>query len=654
MYSEVHPKLEPVGLELVAESARRAGHECRLLDLQLFNHAEFARQLADFRPDAVGFSNNYLANEPETRDLARRIKRTLPGCFVFVGGHSASFIAAELLAQSGGCVDCVVRGEGEGVTPKLLEAAAAGRSVAGLPGITTAEGHGPPPMRVDSLDDIRPARDLTRRREKYFIGILDPAASIEFRRGCPWDCNFCSAWTFYGRKYRKGDPERIADELASIREPGVFIVDDVAFIDAEQGHAIADSVERRRVRKRNRRARRHGSPVRRGRDGYNTEQPAGTLMPPAEHHADGSGADTRRADDARPARGPAETARMPSGVSNPESPPMPPLKLGLAGMWHVHADGMIRRIAEHPDEFRLVGCWDPEPDVVAARRRTWEAKLPDLRFCGELPELLDLPLDGVVVEGRVYQNPWWALKALESGRPVLLEKPAGTDLDEFAELQRVAADKGLHLQMTYLFRYLNAVQELLAFRKGGGLGRVYEFRARMPKDLPGYRQYVDELGRYKGGMFFEMAGHMVDLAVTLLGAPAKVTPFLNHHHPTEPGAFVDNAVAVLEYDKAMAILEVTTLEVAPYGRRFEVYGTEGAFVIPHLGSGHLKNRDVQPIEIYRRGQEDWDRRELPTNPVQIGDLREFAAVLAGRKKPDYPAAHDLLVHEVLLKASGMV
>jgi magnesium-protoporphyrin IX monomethyl ester (oxidative) cyclase len=249
MYSEVHLKLEPIGLELVAESARRAGHEVRLLDLQLFNHAEFARQLADFRPDAVGFSNNYLANVPEILDLSRRIKRTLPGCFVFVGGHSASFIASELIAHSGGAVDCVVRGEGEGVTPKLLEAVAAGRGVAGLPGVTTAEGFGPPPMRIDSLDDIRPARDLTRRREKYFIGILDPAASIEFSRGCPWDCNFCSAWTFYGRKYRKGDPERIADELASIREPGVFIVDDVAFIDAEQGHAIADAVERRKIRK---------------------------------------------------------------------------------------------------------------------------------------------------------------------------------------------------------------------------------------------------------------------------------------------------------------------------------------------------------------------------------------------------------------------
>jgi hopanoid C-3 methylase HpnR len=44
--------------------------------------------------------------------------------------------------------------------------------------------------------------------------------------------------------------EICADELARIREPGVFIVDDVAFIQAEHGHAIADAMVRRRIHKR--------------------------------------------------------------------------------------------------------------------------------------------------------------------------------------------------------------------------------------------------------------------------------------------------------------------------------------------------------------------------------------------------------------------
>jgi magnesium-protoporphyrin IX monomethyl ester (oxidative) cyclase len=102
---------------------------------------------------------------------------------------------------------------------------------------------------LDDIDRHPPARDLTRRRHRYFIGILDPCASVELSRGCPWDCSFCSAWTFYGRQYRQASPEAAADDVARIAEPNVFIVDDVAFIHAEHGFAIGRELERRGVRK---------------------------------------------------------------------------------------------------------------------------------------------------------------------------------------------------------------------------------------------------------------------------------------------------------------------------------------------------------------------------------------------------------------------
>ena len=40
--------------------------------------------------------------------------------------------------------------------------------------------------------------------------------------------------------------------------------------------------------------------------------------------------------------------------------------------------------------------------------------------------------------------------------------------------------------------------------------------------------------------------------------------------------------------------------------------------------------------------------------LQIADLREFAAVVAGKKRPDFSAEHDLAVQETLLRASGML
>ena len=248
MYSEIYLRLEPLGLERVAAAVRAAGHEVRLVDLQIFRAPDYLAELEEFKPAAVGFSVNYLANVPEVIDLAKETRRRRPDCFIFAGGHSVSFISPEVLEHADGALDCIVRGEGEVITPRLLEAIGDPK-LETLPGVVTRHGAGPTPTLLEDLDRFLPARDLARRRNKYFIGVLDPCASAELSRGCPWDCSFCSAWTFYGRSYRKASPEAAAEDIASIREPNVFLVDDVAFVHPEHGFAIGEALERRGVRK---------------------------------------------------------------------------------------------------------------------------------------------------------------------------------------------------------------------------------------------------------------------------------------------------------------------------------------------------------------------------------------------------------------------
>jgi hopanoid C-3 methylase len=248
MYSEIFLRLEPLGLERVASALLDDGHEVRMMDLQVYRHVELQREVTRFHPDAVGFSLNYLSNVPEVVDLAKWVKAAVPGCFVFVGGHSVSFVAEHVLAHAEGAIDVVLKGEGETGAPALL-AAMPDRALTSVPGAVTPDGQGPPPRMTHSLDEHLPARHLGGRRRKYFIGVMDPAASVEFTRGCPWNCSFCSAWTFYGRSYRRLSPEAAVEDMARIAEPGVFIVDDVAFIHAEDGEEIARQIERRGIRK---------------------------------------------------------------------------------------------------------------------------------------------------------------------------------------------------------------------------------------------------------------------------------------------------------------------------------------------------------------------------------------------------------------------
>ncbi|MDB5393730.1 MAG: radical domain/B12 binding protein [Rhodospirillales bacterium] len=253
MYGQVFLRLEPLGLELVAASVLKAGHEARIIDLQVQTQRDFRLLLKPWAPDVVAFSCNYLANVPEVVDLAKQTRQSLPKAVIVVGGHSASFVSEAILAHAEGAIDCVLKGEGEAVIPLLLrelERNPTAPALNRLPGAVSLAGSGPDPIFVENLNSLQPARHLLRHRRKYFLGPLDPCASIEFSRGCPWDCAFCSAWTFYGRSYRLISPQSILEDLSSIREPGVFIVDDVAFVHAEHGMAIGEAIASRGIAKR--------------------------------------------------------------------------------------------------------------------------------------------------------------------------------------------------------------------------------------------------------------------------------------------------------------------------------------------------------------------------------------------------------------------
>ena len=247
--ADVHedlPAARAAGARAGRRGGARAGHEVRLIDLQV----EIARDSScawstTWRPDVVAFSCNYLANIPEVVDLAKATKARLPEQLRLrrrpqrlVRRRRRSWSTAR--ARSTACCGARARPGSRRCSPRSR----AGGDLAEVPGAVTAAGEGPPPGFVHSLDTLLPARDLLRHRRKYFIGVLDPCASIEFSRGCPWDCSFCSAWTFYGRSYRIVSPERVVEELRAIREPGVFIVDDVAFIHRAARLRIGEAIAR--------------------------------------------------------------------------------------------------------------------------------------------------------------------------------------------------------------------------------------------------------------------------------------------------------------------------------------------------------------------------------------------------------------------------
>ena len=167
LYSEVYLRLEPLGLECVGGASSAPGTTCGCWTCRSSTTAISSNEVRGFRPDAVGFSLNYLANVPEAIDLAKLAKTILPKAFVFFGGHSVSFIAEEVLRHGDGAIDAIVLGEGEVTAPRML---AAVPNVDGLPGVTT-------------LNGARPARDLQADINASPAGArADPQAPQVFHR----------------------------------------------------------------------------------------------------------------------------------------------------------------------------------------------------------------------------------------------------------------------------------------------------------------------------------------------------------------------------------------------------------------------------------------------------------------------------------------
>ena len=128
--------------------------------------------------------------------------------------------------------------------------------------------------------------------------------------------------------------------------------------------------------------------------------------------------------------------------------------------------------------------------------------------------------------------------------------------------------------MAYMWRYNPAIMEIGRLAGAGSLGDIFYFRGHIPKPKEWYPSMEKDVGIYKGATYFEMAGHYVDLMLTLMGTPTRVHPVLGRHYGDSP-RFVDNAVVVHEFERGLGTIDTASMHVGmDRTRRVEVYGTQ--------------------------------------------------------------------------------
>jgi predicted dehydrogenase len=210
-----------------------------------------------------------------------------------------------------------------------------------------------------------------------------------------------------------------------------------------------------------------------------------------------------------------------------------------------------------------------------------------------------------------------ARAAVEAGKHVLIEKPAGRSVAEIDELIDAARRHRRLVRVGFNHRYHPALRKARELFEAGELGDLMFVRGRYGHGgRPGYdKEWRADPVRSGGGELIDQGVHLVDLSQWFLGEFAVVDGFAHTYFWQMP--VDDNAFLVLRTArKQVAFLHVSCTEWKNLFS-FEIYGTRAKLHVEGLGGSYGVERlafyrmlpEMGPPETstweYPRGDQSW-------------------------------------------------
>lgn len=248
----------PIGAAKVVSALRSSGHEVDFLDLCFARSIRrtIKNAIQHFAPDIIGLSIRNLDNcayvQPHAYFYADRviveIIRRYCRAPIVIGGSGVSVAPAELAAYLG--VDYAIAGEGERSLPAFLSALEHQSGFDSVAGLWWRENDGwrsnpadfgvlPADLPVQAYEHIEFAR--------YFSS--GGFVAIQTKRGCPFECIYCSYPALEGHRLRFLPPGQCVDEMEKIvRDTGMsdfFFVDGVFNFPPAHAAAVCEEIIRR-------------------------------------------------------------------------------------------------------------------------------------------------------------------------------------------------------------------------------------------------------------------------------------------------------------------------------------------------------------------------------------------------------------------------
>ena len=312
-----------------------------------------------------------------------------------------------------------------------------------------------------------------------------------------------------------------------------------------------------------------------------------------------------------------------------------------------HGNEIFGALASLGDVFDIVGYALPENE---------REKFPDKmkRFEGyremTVEEILsDETIEAVVVETEEIYLTKYALMVANAGKHIHMEKPGGLSLEAFRELIETVRKNGTVFHTGYMYRYNPAIKDIIRRVKSGEIGEVISVEAQMS----GYRgfEHTDWLRNFGGGMMFYLGCHLIDLVLTIKGAPNRIIP-INRSSGLHESEAKDNSFALFEYDSGASFVKTTQAEMGGFLRRqLVITGTRGKFEVRPLEI--TVKYPLQYTEYIECFDDDWNapgekhRSEIHDRYTDM--MCSFAKMVAGEMGNTYTLDYELSLFETILK-----
>jgi predicted dehydrogenase len=216
-------------------------------------------------------------------------------------------------------------------------------------------------------------------------------------------------------------------------------------------------------------------------------------------------------------------------------------------------------------------------DFVASRDAgKVHADLPDVEVIDDpLRAATDPRADLVVIASPNDSHASLARAALQAGRNVVVDKPFTLSLADALELAAMADETG---RLLSVFQNRRWDTDFLAIREAldqGLVGEPVHLESRLERFRPEVRDRWREQAGRGSGVLWDLAPHLIDQVLQLLGRPDFVQASTAAQRE---GAQTDDwAHVVLGFGERRAILQMGML-AAGGGARFLVHGTSGSLV----------------------------------------------------------------------------